>query len=291
VYCGDYRIGLPTFNWMRGEWDRHNPDRLWPYLSPAIRQAPEPLTLTLDNWHALAVEIEARSPETKVQKLLALLKQRSSHRGQFVTLEENDYPLVGLINDEEAVYFVNLLRDQGLIQGTHPLYSVTPKGWDHGRDRRSVPGSVFLSHAAVDAALAAAIAHEIQSRLPGTEIFVASQPGQIRTGEKWLDAIEQKLRAGDTYIILLTSVSIARPWIWFETGTVWFSDKRILPVLATGLDISQVPHPLSARQVNLDQTAGVQQFLRDFGVEVSLPEATEIVERLRASANHDRRSE
>jgi hypothetical protein len=286
-YCGSYRIGLPTFKWMRAEWDRNNADWLWPYLSAAIRQAPEPPMLTLDNWHALAREVHARPPETKVEKLLALLKRRSAHRGQPVAFEESDYPLVDVINDQEAVYLVQLLQEEGLIKGTHPLYSVTPRGWEYksARQAAAVPGKVFLSHAAVDGSLAAAVCAEIQKRVPDIEIFVASQPGHIRTGEKWLDAIEQKLRTGDTYVILLTPASVERPWVWFETGSVWFSDKRISPVLVAGLDANDVPPPLSARQMlNLDQVAGVQQFLRDFGVDVAEPEAGEIVARIRAAA-------
>lgn len=144
---------------------------------------------------------------------------------------------------------------------------------------------IFLSHAAVDQPLAAMIAAEIEKRASGSEVFVASQPGHIRTGEKWLSVIEEKLSTGDAYIILVTPASVGRPWLWFETGSVWFSNKRILPVIAHGLAIERVPYPLSARQIqNLEREDQLREFFREVGAEVSEPEAKTLSARFRTAA-------
>jgi hypothetical protein len=117
-------------------------------------------------------------------------------------------------------------------------------------------------------------------------VFVASQPGHIRTGDKWLNVIEEKLSAGDAYVILLTPSSIERPWLWFETGSVWFSNKRILPILAGGLPIQRVPFPLSARQIqNLEKEDQLQQFFRELAADVSESEARDLVIRFRDAAS------
>jgi hypothetical protein len=148
---------------------------------------------------------------------------------------------------------------------------------------RASASHVFLSHAAVDAPLAAALASEIQCHLPTLSVFVASQPGHIRTGEKWLAVIEDKLASGDTYVFLLTPASVERGWIWFEAGSVWFAKKRLLPVVAKGLTAADVPYPLSARQIqNLENVGQLQEFFRELGVILNEGEAGEVARRLLA---------
>lgn len=284
-YCGAYRIGHPTFIWMRGKWDQSDPNWLWPYLSIAIRQASSPPELTLDTWHGLAAGAERQTADDKSRALLALLKARSHRRGELVGFEENDQPLVGIARSDEADYFLDALVEQGLIKGNYPLYSVTPKGWEAGATPNQAPREVFLSHAAVDAALAAVLSAEVSARVPTAQVFAASQPGAIATGEQWLAVIEQKLQTGHLYVILLTPSSIARPWLWFETGSVWFlKNKRILPVLAGGLGVHDVPYPLAARQLlNLENPADVQQFFGELGATLTDGEAHALVARLRES--------
>jgi len=135
------------------------------------------------------------------------------------------------------------------------------------------PLRLFLSHAAVDAAMALGLADEIRSRA-GLEVFVASQPGQIQTGERWMQAIESKLQTGDAYLILLTPRSVERPWVWFEVGSVWFAERRILPVTGGGLHPSDVPYPLGSRQIlDLTSVDDVRQLFRDLGIDLDSAEA------------------
>ena len=142
------------------------------------------------------------------------------------------------------------------------------------------PLRVFVSHAAVDAALALALANEIRRR-SHLEVFVASQPGQIRTGDKWMQAIESKLQTGDTYLVLLTPRSIERPWVWFEVGSVWFAQRRILPVAASGLRPSDIPYPLGSRQVlDLSSTADIHQLFQDLRIDLDERDAELLTETL-----------
>jgi hypothetical protein len=151
------------------------------------------------------------------------------------------------------------------------------------RSTEAGPGSFFLSHAASDRALASALASSIETTLPGSTVFVASQPGHIRTGAKWLEEIEHKLIQGATYLILLTPESIGRPWMWFETGAVWFLDRRIIPLCGGGLPKSDIPVPLALRQaLSLDDHEDVTQLFRDIGAKCDDPK--KMVERFRTAA-------
>jgi hypothetical protein len=101
------------------------------------------------------------------------------------------------------------------------------------------------------------------------DVFVASAPGQIPTGDEWLSRIKRALKEADTYLILLTPISIERRWLWFETGAAWMSERRLLPVAACGLPKEQVPLPLGAHQVlSLHLEGDVKQLFRDLRLAV-----------------------
>lgn len=128
---------------------------------------------------------------------------------------------------------------------------------------------VFLSHAAVDSQLANYMGAVIRNSVGGVEVFIASRPGEIPTGDEWLAAIKDQLRQADTYLVLLTPLSIQRPWIWFETGAAWMSGRRLLPV-TVGMSKHDVPMPLGAHQaLSLDSAEDVTQLFRDLRIAVA----------------------
>jgi TIR domain len=112
-----------------------------------------------------------------------------------------------------------------------------------------MPRKIFLSHAAADKPLAVCLASEIQQRDSTVSVFVASRPGDIRADQEWPSAIQAELRHADAYLVLLTPNSTDRPWVWFEAGAAWMSEKQLLLVLACGMQREQVPTPLSLWQL------------------------------------------
>jgi len=134
----------------------------------------------------------------------------------------------------------------------------------------SIGRHVFLSHAASDTRLANYLADVIRTSVGGVNVFVASSPGEIPTGEEWLPAIKDHLKDADTYLILLTPRSVTRLWLWFETGAAWMSERRMLPVTALGLEKRDVPMPLGAHQaLSLEDEGDVQQLFRDLRIAVT----------------------
>jgi hypothetical protein len=104
---------------------------------------------------------------------------------------------------------------------------------------------LFLCHAVTDRLLA----QYVRRWLPDLDVFMASRPGDIPPGTEWLGKIQSELRAADTYLVLLTPNSIDRPWVWFESGAAWMTERRLVPTTAGGLSVGQVPYPLAAFQV------------------------------------------
>ena len=142
------------------------------------------------------------------------------------------------------------------------------------RSEPQVVGRLFLSHAADDATLANYLADALRRGLTGLNVFVASRAGDIPTGEEWLAKIRAELKRADAYLVLLTPASITRRWLWYETGAAWWSEKRLIPVVAAGLAKSDVPLPLGAHQALwLDEPGEVAQLARDIGSRIESPEA------------------
>lgn len=144
------------------------------------------------------------------------------------------------------------------------------RSWGQALRGRAAIRRVFLSHAAADAPLAEYLSEVIRTSVGNVEVFVASSPGQVETGEEWLTRIKQELRDSDTYLVLLTPTSIERLWIWFETGAAWMSERRLVPVVARGLEKNKIPPPLGAHQaLSLDDERDVRQLFRDLRLAVS----------------------
>ena len=112
---------------------------------------------------------------------------------------------------------------------------------------------LFISHATTDGEFANAIKREIEKVFAnGIIVYCTSSPGAISPGKDWLEDIESKLSLAKAVIVIITPVSIERPWLWFELGANWTKGKkgncRIYPLCAPEIDISNLPSPLDRLQ-------------------------------------------
>lgn len=106
---------------------------------------------------------------------------------------------------------------------------------------------IFISHATANARLARTLAEALE-RL-GATTFLASRAGDLRADEDWLRSIERALQKANVYMVLLTPESTLRPWVNFEAGAAWFSDKQLLFVRVQALAPGDIPLPISSRQI------------------------------------------
>jgi hypothetical protein len=129
-------------------------------------------------------------------------------------------------------------------------------------------GKIFLSHAAADHDLAVFV----RTALSGNEVFMASKAGDIRPGDDWLLAIQAELKAASAYVVLLTPNSVDRPWVSFEGGAAWMSERRLVFVVAGGLRVEEVPYPLAAFQIlSLERPDHVRAVFEELGIPISDP--------------------
>lgn len=127
---------------------------------------------------------------------------------------------------------------------------------------------IFISHASTDKTVANILKQEIEAVFgDGVEVFVSSIPGSIEPGSDWLDEIQKKLNDATIFIVLITPISINRPWIWFEIGASWLKmsekKRKIYPLCAPEIDLGSLPEPLSRLQaLSLGKTEDIRLFFK-----------------------------
>ena len=114
------------------------------------------------------------------------------------------------------------------------------------------PG-VFISHASTDGEFANTVKQEIEKVFAkGLAVFSTSSPGAIGPGRDWLTDIESRLEHAQAVIVIVTPVSIERPWLWFEVGATWVKGRQqklnIYPLCAPEVDLGNLPTPLDRLQ-------------------------------------------
>jgi len=125
---------------------------------------------------------------------------------------------------------------------------------NHGRSTK-----VFLSHAASDEHMALLLKSEIERRVPGVKVFCSSDPADLAPGTKWSPEIQQALQHSALLIFVASDRGLARPWVWFECGTFWFTKKSIMPLCLGGVRKNTLRRPLSELQaVNGDEASDLK---------------------------------
>ena len=112
--------------------------------------------------------------------------------------------------------------------------------------------TIFVSHAATDQPIAQVVHDEIKRIFAnGVTVYTSSVPGVVKPGRKWLEDINVHLTTAAAVIVVVTPVSINRPWIWFEVGASWSRMEEgtglIIP-LCYGVDKGALPEPLGRLQ-------------------------------------------
>ena len=113
--------------------------------------------------------------------------------------------------------------------------------------------NVFVSHAAVDEELAAALKSHLQRCFPGLGVFVSSDPEDLQPGNRWIDKILEALKEAKCVLAIMTTRGLSRKWVWFESGRTWFIDVPVIPCCVGTIRKSDLPAPFSSLQaIELD---------------------------------------
>lgn len=115
---------------------------------------------------------------------------------------------------------------------------------------------VFLSFIHEQQSVAVAVQKLLQDNLKERKIFLSADVWQVLAGENWLDRIKEELSSAKVVILLLSKLSVDRPWVNFEAGAAWLTNKPIIPACFGGLSKEGLPKPYSGIQaLNLAEDA------------------------------------
>ncbi|MFG6109829.1 toll/interleukin-1 receptor domain-containing protein [Stenotrophomonas nematodicola] len=126
---------------------------------------------------------------------------------------------------------------------------------------------VFISHAAKDEKLAAALVEFLQGHLvlADDEIRCTSVSGhKLPVGSDSSSTLRDDL--GDSAVIvgLITSNALSSGWVLFELGAAWGSKKNLKPLLTDDVNFNDLPGPLSGQHsARLSNKADLSQLIEE----------------------------
>ncbi|MCB2262708.1 MAG: toll/interleukin-1 receptor domain-containing protein [Candidatus Thiosymbion ectosymbiont of Robbea hypermnestra] len=103
---------------------------------------------------------------------------------------------------------------------------------------------VFLSHAKEDKEWVREFAATLEDA--GIHVWFDEE---IEAGQEWERAIEEALRDSSTLVLILTPNNLNSHWMFFEVGAAIADHKKIIPVLAQDIEMSQLPTFMSSYQI------------------------------------------
>jgi hypothetical protein len=107
---------------------------------------------------------------------------------------------------------------------------------------------VFVSFVHEDLEIATPTQALLKIALGIDDIFMSSDRAQVFAGDNWLRKIEDSLRDAQVIVLMLSNRSVSRPWVNFEAGAAWLTQKPIVPCCYGRMTKTMLPHPYSALQ-------------------------------------------
>lgn len=108
---------------------------------------------------------------------------------------------------------------------------------------------IFISHVTEDYELAKSIDKWLNRKLAGSvKVFISTDKEDgIRGGMVWWDKIREELRNAELLVVVISSRSQTRPWIYFESGGAYFAGIPTIPLIID-MEISDFKPPLNLFQ-------------------------------------------
>ncbi|HZQ19552.1 MAG TPA: toll/interleukin-1 receptor domain-containing protein [Terriglobales bacterium] len=120
---------------------------------------------------------------------------------------------------------------------------------------------IFISFIHEEEAFAKEVQEFLTTVIPSITPFMASDRFQMYAGEIWLDRILQELKGARVLLLMLSDVSVERPWVNFEAGAAWLNGSKVIPVCFGKLKKDSLPKPYSSLQALDLLDSGDQEYL------------------------------
>lgn len=133
---------------------------------------------------------------------------------------------------------------------------------------------VFISFIHEEGQTAEAVQVFVNQMLGGqASAFLSSDKFQVYAGELWLERIFDELNEAKVVLLMLSEISVKRPWVNFEAGAGWLTKKKIIPVCINDLSKDNLPKPYSSLQsIDLKYTGDQLYLIRSIAHHLGVKE-------------------
>jgi hypothetical protein len=146
--------------------------------------------------------------------------------------------------------------------------------------------AVFISFVHEDQRVAEAVQQYLKTKLNLDEpAFLSSDTWQVFAGERWLERIVAELTVAKVVILMLSKRSIERPWVNFEAGGAWLTEKVIIPACYGNMSKDRLPKPYSSVQA-LNLPAEKRYLLQSVAHHLQIPPPPGILQEISEMAMH-----
>lgn len=123
---------------------------------------------------------------------------------------------------------------------------------------------IFFSHIHEDADYAKSIKDWLDDHLLGAVVFfVSTDKSSIPLGSEWPKKIRQALENSRIMVVLISSLSVASRWIYFEAGAGYVRGIPVIPICIGGFKKNDLPAPLNFLQaIELPGKESEEQILK-----------------------------
>ena len=121
---------------------------------------------------------------------------------------------------------------------------------------------IFISYIHEDHDIAAGIGELLRSE-GCKNVFFTGNEWLLYAGEVWLERIREELTSAKVVLCLFSPCAMGRPWVHFEAGAAWLTNKVLIPVCIRGLKREELRIPYAGIQgVTLVDSSSAYYLLR-----------------------------
>jgi hypothetical protein len=102
---------------------------------------------------------------------------------------------------------------------------------------------IFISFIHEEKNIAEAVKAFLREHKIESDVFLASDMWAIYAGEDWLKKIKKELEFAKIVLLMMSKEAVSRPWVNFEAGAAWLTDKVMIPVCFGGLQVGSLRKP------------------------------------------------
>jgi len=123
--------------------------------------------------------------------------------------------------------------------------------------------TIFFSHSSYDEKLLKKLREFILKKTGNAiEVFMSIDGQSIPLGRNWVHKVEEALNNSKVMIVFVSPHSLNSHWIYFEAGFSYCKKIKVVPVGVSGIDLEQIPPPLSLLQgFNIKDASGLNNII------------------------------